>query len=82
MEISKKRQSVLIQAEDLGWDVYREEPEQYKITFVRNEVRLDVWYSRMTVAIMQKGKPAKYHRFVSEKKFDQLLDNPLEVCRT
>lgn len=75
----KLKQKVIIQAEDLGWDILFEKPEHYQVRFSRNEIRMDVWYSKMTVSVIEKGKEPKYYRFVSEKKLDQLLDNPIQI---
>ena len=62
-------------ANDLGWSFYSYDPEQKKVRLVRDETRMDLWLTkRSTVAIMQKGKPAIYHRFVCEKQLDSLLD--------
>ena len=77
----KMREKVIMNAEDLGWDILKEEPEQYKIRFVQQEVRIDVWYSKMTVAVLQRGHAPKYYRFVSDKKLDELLDNPQQIER-
>jgi len=61
-------------ARDLGWDVFGFDSEQKKLRLTRGETKIDVWLSsKGTVAVMQKGKPATYYRYVVEKKLDELL---------
>ena len=62
-------------ANDLGWSFYSYDTEQKKIRLTRNETRLDLWLTKKsTVAVMKKGKPATYHRYVCERQLDKLLD--------
>ena len=70
-------QAVKMWAHDLGWDVFWEKPEHKLIRLVRDGVRIDVWLSKKrTVAVsFEKGAP-KYFRFITERKMDELLDDP------
>ncbi|OGG65152.1 hypothetical protein A2Z56_02575 [Candidatus Kaiserbacteria bacterium RIFCSPHIGHO2_12_45_16] len=68
-------EKIKLQAYDLGWNVYSWEPEQRKLRLTRGKTKVDIWLTRKsTVAVMQEGKPAKYHRHVVERELDQLLD--------
>ena len=67
-------ETLKFQAKDLGWDVYTYDPEQKKVRLTRGTSRMDIWLTRKsTVAVLQKGKPAVYHRFVVESKLQDLL---------
>lgn len=68
-------ESLRIMAGDLGWSVYSYDEAQRKVRLTRNTTRIDIWLTKKsTVAVMKKGQPAKYYRYVVESKLDELLD--------
>ena len=70
------RETLYHQAKDLGWNVYSYDPEQMKVRLTRGTSRMDLWLTKKsTVAVLQKGKPAVYHRYVVESKLQELLSN-------
>ena len=70
------RETLNYQAKDLGWKVYKWEPQQCKVRLIRGTTRIDLWLSKKsTVAVMQKGKKAVYHRYVVETQLQELLSN-------
>lgn len=70
-------------AKDFGYELVFEKPANCLIRIQRDGVRIDVWYSKMTVGIQQlnhEGYFAKfdweYLRDVSEETFVDILDKP------
>lgn len=59
-------------ATDQDWDFLRHYEKNKLLRFVRNEVRLDIWYPKMTVGIFKHGQ-AIYKKFVSEKLLDKIF---------
>lgn len=68
------KETLYYQAKDLGYDVYSYDEEQRKVRLTRGTTRVDLWLTKKsTVAVMQKGKPAVYHRYVTEAKLQEIL---------
>lgn len=58
---------------DQGWELFAEKEQQKMIRLVRDGVRMDVWYTKMTVAVLPRRGAPTYHRYVTEGKLDTLL---------
>jgi len=58
-------------AEQLGYQILFEKPENKLIRFRRNDKKIDVWFSTMTIGIYHEGKEAVYKR---DQTFDNLVD--------
>lgn len=58
---------------DEGWEVQFEKPDNRLVRFAKGNIRIDVWYSVMTVGIYEYRKQATYERQVSEERLLELL---------
>lgn len=60
--------------QDQGWELLAEDDKQKLVRLVRDNTRIDIWYSRMTVGILKRGQKPVFHRHVTEEKLDEILD--------
>ena len=60
-------------ASDLGWELFTHDENQKKLRFVRGNTVVDIWYTRMTVAIIKNGRQ-HFHKHVTDGHLDKLLD--------
>lgn len=73
-------EKVKCMADDAGWDVLLEKPDQKLTRFVRDNVRVDVWNSKSgTVAILLPHRPSRYFHYVTETKLEQIFNDPWGV---
>lgn len=73
MKMAVDRDQALHMGIDQGYRLLAEDEGQRLIRLIRNDTRIDIWYSKMTVGIMKFGQKTKYHKHVTEEKLDTLL---------
>lgn len=62
-------------AEDAGWeDEIANQPNICMLSFSDTETRINIYYSKMTIGIIPKGKPAIYKYYVSMNRLEKIFN--------
>lgn len=73
-----KIESVKCMADDAGWDIVADRPEDYFMRLQKEDWTMDVYYSKKNVIGFKKRKgEKKYLYYVTEKTLDKVLANPM-----
>lgn len=63
-----------------GWELIADQPDNVMVSFFKNGARINVWYTKMTVATVVnhplKGRNQLYRKHVSDKMMEQIFINP------
>ncbi len=71
---------ILKLAKDNGWEFIADQPENYMVSFYKNGTRINVWYTKMTVATClnhpTKGKTQLFRKHVNQALMNEIFKKP------
>lgn len=74
------KKDIIDMAAKHGWDLFKESIPTYELTFVKQGMKITVWYSKMTVGTCidhpKKGKTQLFRKLVSKNLLNKLFENP------
>ncbi len=73
-----KQEQIESIAKEFGYTLVFRKPENCLLRFERDGLRIDVWWTTLTVGVMEPGKEAWYHRRLSWDNLIEAIANPLK----
>ncbi len=74
------KESIIKLALENDWEFIADQPENYMISFYRNGTRINVWYTKMTVATClnhpTKGKTQLFRKHVTQELMKEIFRKP------
>lgn len=74
------REEIIAMATAWGWEIFKEVPAAFELTFVKAGMKITVWYSRMTVGTCldhpTSGRTQLFRKLVSKNLLNKLFENP------
>lgn len=78
--VKEKRSNCEWLLDNYGWEFFEYQPEAFLLRFTKEEFTINIWLSKMTIAIIYKGKQYFYKK-ISEAKLELILKNPEEYSK-
>lgn len=74
--MDRKKQQIIDLAHEFHFELLFHKPENFLLRFARDGKRVDVWYSRMTIGIMEPHLAARFKYDVTEAELVEIFANP------
>jgi hypothetical protein len=75
-----EKSEIIKLAKQHNWEIIADQPDNVMVSFFKNGARINVWYTKMTVATVVnhplKGRNQLYRKHVSNKLMEQIFINP------
>ena len=76
-QVAQSQNRFICLAEQFDFKLLHHDNKYKFFRFQRDEFRIDLWYTKMTVGIYREHEKAFFHHDVTEEGFVELLSNPM-----